>query len=257
MGNTTETTTGNGSSSSRHVVNVGVLIPTECQVLDAACVDVIGSMSHEYFSRIPQLVPQAVIDVAPSVRIHYIGGVAAGQPISMTANQHIVATDHFADAAVAPGKLDVVIVPGPDPFGDAFPADAVEWLRRQGEVEGVDVLSVCTGIFLCGEAGLLRGRTVCGTRGFGDVIRGRGFGEKELVGNKVRWMQDGNFWSSGGVTNGNDLVAAYCRASPKHFPRPLVEIACEMLDVGDRDREYSKDLMQPKDIEAMMMAVVA
>lgn len=44
----------------------------------------------------------------------------------------------------------------------------------------------------------------------------------------------------GGVTNGNDLVAAYCRGSPHHFPGPLVDIVCELTDVGDRPREYVK-----------------
>ncbi|KAK5627174.1 hypothetical protein RRF57_002889 [Xylaria bambusicola] len=41
----------------------------------------------------------------------------------------------------------------------------------------------------------------------------------------------------GGVTNGNDLVAAYARAG-KHFPSAVVEIACKMADVGDRGQVY-------------------
>lgn len=39
------------------------------------------------------------------------------------------------------------------------------------------------------------------------------------------------------MTNGNDLVAAYCRQS-KHFPRSIVELACEGTEVGDRPKEY-------------------
>lgn len=42
------------------------------------------------------------------------------------------------------------------------------------------------------------------------------------------------------MTNGNDLVAAYSRATPEYFPRPLVEFICEQLDVGDRPQEYQK-----------------
>ena len=46
------------------------------------------------------------------------------------------------------------------------------------------------------------------------------------------------FWEIiGGVTNGNDLVAAYARQS-KHFPSPIVEIATNMADVGDRPQNY-------------------
>lgn len=43
----------------------------------------------------------------------------------------------------------------------------------------------------------------------------------------------------GGITNGNDLVAAYARQS-KHFPRPVVEIALKMADVGDRPQVYGQ-----------------
>lgn len=42
------------------------------------------------------------------------------------------------------------------------------------------------------------------------------------------------------MTNGNDLVAAYARASPKHFPSPIVEFACAVTDVGDRSQKYSE-----------------
>lgn len=45
----------------------------------------------------------------------------------------------------------------------------------------------------------------------------------QLVGDRYRWVQDGNFWSSGGVTNGNDLMAAYARAN-KHWPPVIVEL---------------------------------
>jgi hypothetical protein len=44
---------------------------------------------------------------------------------------------------------------------------------------------------------------------------------------------------TGGVTNGNDLVAAYARAS-KHFPRAIADIGCELTDVGDRPQKYTK-----------------
>ncbi|KAI1447696.1 ThiJ/PfpI family protein [Annulohypoxylon stygium] len=189
-------------------------------------------------SMVSSIIPKAFLDLAPSVQIHYIGTVPAGQPIALTSNQGLVATNHYSDAEVAPGKLDIVVIPGPDPFKE-FEKGSLEWLKKQSEVPGVDVLSICSGIMICGEAGLLKGKKACGPRGMQDMIKAKGFGEKELVGHKFRWIQDGNFWSSGGVTNGNDLVAAYCRAS-HHFPTPLVDVICEMIDVGDRPQVYAK-----------------
>ncbi|KAI1468891.1 class I glutamine amidotransferase-like protein [Daldinia caldariorum] len=242
----------------RHVVRVAVFIPVECQLLDAATIDIIGSMGYEWRRKLyveatnppppspdmdtfRHLLPTVLIDLAPRVEIHYVGPVPAGSPIRVTANESILATDHYDDAAVAPGNLDIVLVPGPDPLA-RYPAGALDWLRRQAQTPGVDVLSVCTGIFVCGEAGLVKGKTVCGPRPMQDMIRQRGFGERELVGDRYRWVQDGNFWSAGGVTNGNDLVAAYCRATPRHFPRSTAEIAITTMDLGDRGREYPVDI---------------
>ncbi|KAI0176703.1 ThiJ/PfpI family protein [Pestalotiopsis sp. NC0098] len=223
----------------RKVVRLGVFIPTECQLLDASCADILASMSYEYVSLLTGIMPKAFIGMAPSVAIHYIGTVKPGEAIPMTANHKVLATNHFSDDEVAPGKLDIVVVPGPDPSSE-FNEDSLEWLRRQGASPHTDILSVCTGIFVCGSAGLLKGRTVCGPRGMQDVIREK-FG-KDIVqkGSELRWVQDGNFWSSGGVTNGNDLVAAYARSKSDFFPKPLVEVVLEMTDVGDRAQVYDK-----------------
>jgi len=221
------------------VVRIGVFIPGECQLLDQACIDIFGSMSHQYMDLIKGFVPQAIADLAPTINIHYIGSVKAGGHIFLTSNQKIIATNHFSDPEVAPGKLDIVLVPGPDP-NSKFEKEPLDWLKKQSETEGTDILSVCTGIFICGEAGLLKGRTVCGPRGMQDLISEK-YG-KDIVqkGTELRWVQDGNFWSSGGVTNGNDLVAAYARAS-KYFPNQLVEITLDMVDVGDRPQQYATE----------------
>ncbi|KXJ88009.1 hypothetical protein Micbo1qcDRAFT_215360 [Microdochium bolleyi] len=231
------------TTSDKATVHVGVFIPAEAQLLDFACIDIIGSMSASYMAGAAAIVPASVLALAPPVQFYYIGSVQPGSPIATTSSAHILCTHHYTDPAVAPGKLDIVVVPGPDPFATDLEMDGgapARWLADQGASATTDVLSVCTGILWCGAAGLLKGKTVCGPRGMGQFIEEQKFGQKELVGHKVRWWQDGRFWSSGGITNGNDLIAAYCRATPRLFPRPLVEIACEMTDVGDRAQQYSK-----------------
>lgn len=145
-------------------------------------------------------------------------------------------SNHFSDAQVAPGELDVVLVPGPDP-SSAWDEGALSWLRRQAANPGTDILSVCTGIYLCGAAGLVDGRKVCGPRSLQAELRER-YPKADFVGERLRWVRDGNFWSSGGVTNGNDLVAAYLRESGR-FPAPVAEFACGLAEVGDRPQLYS------------------
>lgn len=145
--------------ATRKAIHVGVFIPTECQLLDAACVDVLASMSYEYLSLLGDTLPKPLIELAPSIIIHYIGTVKSGGAIKMTANQKVLATNHYSDDEVAPGKLDIVIVPGPDPSSPIPELDqsSLEWLGRQGAHPKTDILSVCTGIFLCGYAGLIKG----------------------------------------------------------------------------------------------------
>ena len=72
-----------------------------------------------------------------------------------------------------------------------------EWLARQAGIDGVDILSVCTGIFICGAAGILKGKSICGPRAMQDRIKEKNFGQASLKGLKLRWTRDGNFWSCG------------------------------------------------------------
>lgn len=50
-------------------------------------------------------------------------------------------------------------------------------------------------------------------------------------------MTDVSLVVIGGVTAGNDLVAAYCRESGR-FHSELVELALSMAEVGDRPQLY-------------------
>ncbi|KAI0444594.1 ThiJ/PfpI family protein [Xylaria telfairii] len=224
---------------SKSPVKIGVYIPGGVQLLDLACIDVFHMMSSEYLTAIPML-PKHIIDMAPSVQIFYITSPEAKPMVLLSADLNIRATHDITDAEVQPGELDIVLVPGPDP-SSTWEKPVLDFLAAHSKRETTDVLSVCTGILLCGAAGLLDGRRASGPRGLQDMIKQR-HPTVKLVGDKYRWIQDGNFWSSGGITNGNDLVAAYCR-SGKHFPSAVVEVACKMADVGDRGQMYSQSQM--------------
>ncbi|KAH7328396.1 ThiJ/PfpI family protein [Stachybotrys elegans] len=217
-------------------VRIGVFIPTMAQTLDTATVDVLGVMSKEYMGVLDSL-PAHVAAMAPNVSVFYITSPSVGENIPMTSGMTIKATHFYTDPEVAPGKLDIVLVPGPDPK-DQFEKPALDWLKAQSEAEGVDVLSVCTGIYICAAAGIVDGKLVSGPRGLQDDLVKK-FPGIQLVGDNHRWVQDGNFWSSGGITNGNDLMAAYARSS-RHWPQSIVEIGLAMTDVGDRGQFYKE-----------------
>ncbi len=113
----------------------------------------------------------------------------------MTSQVKIECTHHLSDPEVQPGKLDIVLVPGPDPRL-SWDKPVTDWLAGHGAQKETDILSVCTGIYLCGEAGLLRGKRVCGPRGLQKQLKAK-FDGVEWLGDELRWLQDGNLWSSG------------------------------------------------------------
>lgn len=98
--------------------------------------------------------------------------------------------------------LDLICVPGAgtgvvDALADV---ETVDFIRRQGG-QAQYVTSVCTGAFLLGAAGLLRGRRAATHWAYVDLL--------PLVGarhDKRRVVRDGNVFSSGGVSSGIDFA---------------------------------------------------
>ncbi|KAH8890817.1 hypothetical protein GQ53DRAFT_747018 [Thozetella sp. PMI_491] len=191
-------------------------------------------MSFHYVSRV-SIVPKAITDLAPMIDIFYVGLLQPGEMVELSSRARIPITHHISDPVVAPGALDIVFIPGPDPDAEV-PKEVTAWLAAHASRPETDILSVCSGAYTCGAAGILKGRNACGPRIFQDDLREK-FPEATWVGDELRWVQDGNIWSSGAVTNGNDLVAAYARQSP-HFPDAIVEMAIEGCAVGDRRQRF-------------------
>jgi cyclohexyl-isocyanide hydratase len=97
--------------------------------------------------------------------------------------------------------LDLICVPGggvgvAKAIGDA---ETVEFIRRQAKGAKY-ITSVCTGAFLLGAAGLLKGRRATTHWGYTDLL--------PLVGathERARIVKDGNVITAGGVTSGIDF----------------------------------------------------
>ncbi|KAL2270880.1 hypothetical protein VTJ83DRAFT_251 [Remersonia thermophila] len=230
------------AAESRKTIRVGVFTLPDTQLLDVACVDVLASMSYEYFTLIGDFIPPSLLALAPSMQIFYISTIQPGSFIQLTAQVKLPCTHHFSDPAVAPGQLDVILLPGPDPAMD-FNAikNATGWLAAHAARPETDILSICTGILVAGEAGILKGKKACGPRGVQGELAKK-FKETEWVGEELRWVRDGNIWSSGGVTNGNDLVGAYARLSGR-IPGPVAEAALSLTETGDRPQRYETGKM--------------
>ena len=105
-----------------------------------------------------------------------------------------------ATFATCPG-LDLLCVPGGAGVVDAMrDAETVDFTRRRAG-EARYVTSVCTGAFLLGRAGLLRGRRATTHWAYTDLLPLMG-----ATWEKARVVRDGNLITAGGVTSGIDFA---------------------------------------------------
>jgi len=127
----------------------------------------------------------------------------------------LVPTHTFADCP----PLDLICVPGgaEGVIAAAGDRETIEFVRRQA-AQAKYVTSVCTGAFILGAAGLLRGRRATTHWAFTGLL--------PLVGatyEKARIVKDGNLVTAGGVTKEMDGTGvSYVATFPTEAAGPFV-----------------------------------
>ena len=116
-----------------------------------------------------------------------------------TANAAVRVDAAITDEICAPPKkggektLDILMIPGPDPFAYK-PTDAINGFIRGRFESGTDVLAICTGMYAAGPAGILNGRRATGPRPLVPELKKK---FPDAVWEDKRWTSDGNLWNSG------------------------------------------------------------
>src|ERR1051326_628008 len=139
--------------------------------------------------------PQQVLARLPGSAMHIVAKSAA--PVPSDSGLGLVPTHSFENCP----RLDLICVPGGrggvvQAMGDH---ETIEFVRRQSSAAKY-VTSVCTGAFILGVAGLLRGRRATTHWAYTELL--------PLVGathEKARVVKDGNVITAGGVTSGIDF----------------------------------------------------
>lgn len=249
-------------------LHIGVLLaPPPVQLLDLAPVDLFHMLSEEYLGSITML-PQAIRKLAlRDLQISYIAhdvseydstsnsGSSDGRIRSapLTANASIGITSSLKDSGVQPGQLSILVIPGPDP--NVMPAEQYRsFIAAHAQSGMTDIITICTGIYPACYSGICDGRIVSGPRGLTPDLKAKfsrvkAFEDKrwskDLLGNKAIEKASGQrraeIWTAGGITNGQDCIAAYMK---EHFDLELADIICRMADVGDRGQEYATGQFQ-------------
>ena len=138
--------------------------------------------------------PLQVLNRLPQSATHIVA--KSGAPVPSDCGLGLVPTHTFATCPA----LDLICVPGGfgvvEAIGDR---ETLAFLRRQASAAKY-VTSVCTGAFLLGAVGLLKGRRATTHWAYTDLL--------PLVGasyEKARIVRDGNVITAGGVTSGIDF----------------------------------------------------
>lgn len=110
-----------------------------------------------------------------------------------------------------PAALDTLIVPGAPAIQQALAAntDLVDWLRH-ASTRARRTASVCSGTFLLAQAGLLQGRRAATHWAMCDMLK-REFPSIDVDMDAI-FVQQGNVWTSAGVSAGIDLALALVEA---------------------------------------------
>jgi len=175
--------------------------------------------------------PLQVLARLPESATHIVA--KSSDPVPSDCGLNLLPTCAFASCP----SLDLICVPG----GSVGVADVlsdretIEFVRRQAEGAKY-VTSVCTGAFVLGAAGLLRGRQATTHWAFTDLL--------PLVGAthvKSRVVEDGNLITAGGVTSGIDFGLSVVAELAGELVAQSIQLGIEYdpappFDAGHPDR---------------------
>ncbi|WP_420794543.1 DJ-1/PfpI family protein [Thalassomonas actiniarum] len=165
-------------------INVGIYIYEQAEVLDF-------SGPFEVFSTAARVYHR------PGLFNVFLVAETAG-PVKARAGYTVLPAYGFDEHP----KIDVLVVAGGVHHGEMAKTSVMQWLKRQAQ-GAVLSTSVCTGVFLLAQAGIVTDQQV--TTHHQDVpeLKAR-FPMLDVVEN-VRWVHSGNIISSGGISAGIDM----------------------------------------------------
>ena len=139
--------------------------------------------------------PLQVLSRLPQSATHIVA--KSREPVPSDCGLSLMPTHTFADCP----PLDLICVPGGGNgvIAAANDRETIDFVRKQAR-QAKYVTSVCTGAFILGVAGVLRGRRATTHWAFTELL--------PLVGGtheKARIVKDGNVITAGGVTSGIDF----------------------------------------------------
>lgn len=148
----------------------------------------------------------------------------------VTSDQNVrVETLPFSDMVAS----DVVLIPGGVGIRQVITSPATMKAIRELCVRAQYVLTVCTGAAVLGRTGLLDGQKATSNKRLFDMAAG--LAPTVTWVRKARWVRDGKFYTSSGVTAGIDMTLGF--VSDLFGESAAVETANRIEHVWNRDAD--------------------
>jgi putative intracellular protease/amidase len=161
----------------------------------------LGAILYENFELLDLYGPLEMFGgLAPEVRIATVAERPG--PVASTQGPQTVATYGFDDCP----KLDLLLLPGGiGTLAQLGNAALHEFLRARSRTAEV-TMSVCSGSAILAKAGLLDGRRATSNKQFFSMATSQS--DKVEWVERARWVEDGPFVTSSGVSAGTDMALA-------------------------------------------------
>jgi cyclohexyl-isocyanide hydratase len=184
--------------------------------------------------------PLQVLSRLPGARVHLVAKSMA--PVTTDAVLTLNPTCTFADCP----PVDVLVVPGGFGVDDAMnDAALMTFVRREG-ARAKYVTSVCTGAFILGAAGLLKGKRATTHWAYHDDLAAVG-----AIPTKARVVRDGNVFTGGGVTAGIDFALTLAAEIAGEAVAKAIQLGLE-YDPAPPFGGGSPDKADPETVSAMV-----
>jgi putative intracellular protease/amidase len=159
----------------------------------------LGAILYERFELLDLFGPLEMFGgLGPELRIVTVAERRG--PVGSSQGPKTLAEHDFGDCPA----LDLILLPGGFGTVEQLGNEALHAFLRQRSARAEVTMSVCSGSAILARAGLLDGRRATSNKQFFDLARGQSAKVDWVT--EARWVEDGPFATSSGVSAGTDMA---------------------------------------------------
>ncbi|KAJ4118873.1 hypothetical protein NW768_010611 [Fusarium equiseti] len=210
-------------------IHIGViLMDSETEILDVAPIDLIHGLSKNFWKKdMGEFVPAEWEAQTFDMEFHWVSKNGPTSPSKLTSGINIVPTNSFETCP----PLDIVLI-GASTMNQPPDKAELAFIRKAWE-ECSAFLTICGGVMVPLQAGILKGRKATGPVIMLDTLRKQA-PETNWV--SKRWVRDGKLWTSGALLNGEDMMTNFVK---HYWGGTYVDFLSKLGAWPDRDVDYN------------------